>query len=426
MKKVPPSRRIRKELGEILEKGMMEGNLLSEFLLKGMQLMMQEMLETEVTDFLEREHYERKREGPHRGYRNGYEPAKVRSAEGEVRIELPQVRDNVEFFSSKLKEFFRGNTDCLEKLTAEMYARGLSTRDIEDALFEATGDMILSKSSVSRVTEILWEEFELFKERDLSSFEVEYLFLDAIYESVRRLSGMKEAILVSWAILRDGRKVLLSLSLGNKESHSDWLEFLRDMVRRGLKNPLSVTSDGAPGLIRAIEEIFPKSLRIRCWVHKIKNLSSKVPPAIWPEIKAEILQVRDAATYTSGKELALNLIEKYEREYPSLISSFSEDLEALLSHLKLPVRHRKSIRTTNLIERSFVEEKRRTKVIPGFWTERSCLKLVFSCLIKASRRWRRVPMDKIELKRIDALRRELELDERPIEKESMAKEAVNV
>lgn len=94
-----------------------------------------------------------------------------------------------------------------------MYARGLSTRDIEDALLEATGDMILSKSSVSKVTEILWEDFELFKERDLSSFEVEYLFLDAIYESVRRLSGMKEAILVAWAILRDGRKVLLSLSL---------------------------------------------------------------------------------------------------------------------------------------------------------------------------------------------------------------------
>lgn len=126
---------------------------------------------------------------------------------------------------------------------------------------------------------------------------------------------MKEAILVAWAILRDGRKVLLSLSLGNKESHTDWLEFLRDMVKRGLRIPLTVTSDGAPGLIRAIEEVFPKSLRIRCWVHKIKNLSSKVPPALWPEVKAEILQVRDAATYTQGKELALKFIEKYRKEY---------------------------------------------------------------------------------------------------------------
>lgn len=425
MKKVPPSKRIRKELREILEQGVREGNLLSEFLLKGMQLMMQELLEAEVTEFLQREHYERRKEGLHRGYRNGYEPSRVKTAEGEVKIELPQVRDAIESFSSSLKEFFRGNTDCLEKLTAEMYARGLSTRDIEDALLEATGDFILSKSSISRVTEILWEEFELFKERDLSSFEVEYLFLDAIYESVRRLSGMKEAILVSWAILRDGRKVLLSLSLGNKESHSDWLEFLRDMVRRGLRTPLSVTANGAPGLIKAIGEVFPKSLRIRCWVHKLENLSSKVPPTIWPEIKAEILQVRDAATYGHGKELALGFIERHKREYPSLVASFSEDLEAILSHLKLPVRHRRSVRTTNLIERSFLEEKRRTKVIPGFWTERSCLKLVFSVLIKASGHWRRVPMGEMELKRIDALREELALD-KSLREEMEAKEVVNV
>lgn len=425
MERVPPSRRIRKELKEILEKGVREGNLLSDFLQKGMQLVMQEMLEAEVTEFLEREHYERRRQEPHKGYRNGYEPSRVKTAEGEVRIELPQVRDVIKPFSSKLKEFFRGNTDCLEKLTAEMYARGLSTRDIEDALLEATGDPILSKSSVSKVTEILWEEFELFKERSLSSFEVEYLFLDAIYESVRRLSGIKEAILVCWAILRDGRKVLLSLSLGNKESYADWLEFLRDMVKRGLPIPISVTSNGAPGLIKAIEDVFPKSLRIRCWVHKMENLSSKVPPALWPEVKAEILQIRDAATYEMGKELAQGLIEKYKKEYPSLISSFSEDLEALLSHLKLPVRHRKNTRTTNLIERSFLEEKRRTKVIPGFWTEQSCLKLVFSVLIRASKRWRRIHIGEMELKRIDALRKELGLDEE-LRAETKAKEVVTV
>jgi transposase-like protein len=425
MKRVPPSKKLRKELEEILEKGVIGKSLLSCFLQKGMQLLMQEMLEAEVTEFLERDHYERRKEKLFKGYRNGYEPSRVKTAEGEIKIELPQVREAAEPFSSKLKEFFRGNTDCLEKLTAEMYARGLSTRDIEDALLEATGDFILSKSTVSKVTDILWEEYELFKKRDLSLFEVEYLFLDAIYESVRRLSGMKEAILVSWAILRDGRRVLLSLSLGNKESYEAWLEFLRDMVRRGLKTPLSVTSDGAPGLIKAIEEVFPKSLRIRCWVHKIKNLSSKVPSFIWPELKAEILQIRDAPTYERGKELALRFIEKYKREYPSLVASFTEDLKALLSHLKLPLRHRRSVRTTNLIERSFLEEKRRTKVIPGFFTERSCLKLVFSVLIKASRRWRKVPMDEMELKRIDALREELGLD-KGLRVKTEAKEVVNV
>lgn len=137
-----------------------------------------------------------------------------------------------------------------------MYARGLSTRDLEDTLQELTGgDTLLSKSSVSQVTEILWEDYQRFKKRELSLYEVEYLFLDAIYESVRKQYNIKEAILFAWGILRDGSKVLLSLSLGSKESYQDWLEFLRDMVRRGLKTPLAITSDGAPGCIKAIEAI---------------------------------------------------------------------------------------------------------------------------------------------------------------------------
>jgi transposase-like protein len=383
MKKIPPSEKNRKQLEELLSKGVEGENLLTAVMQKGMQIIMQEMLESEVTEFLQRGHYERRGNEELRGYRNGYEQRKINTAEGKIPIELPQVRESVEPFRSKLNEFFRGNTDCLEKLAAEMYARGLSTRDIEDAMIEATGDMILSKASVSRVTDILWEEFERFQQRDLSEYAVEYLFLDGIYESVRKLAGIKEAILVAWGIQRDGKKVLLSLQLGNKESYDSWLEMLRDMVKRGLRIPVSVTSDGAPGAIKAIEAIFLRSLRIRCWVHRMKNFSSKVPPVVWPELKAELYQIRDASSYDQGKRMAESFIQRYKKTYPTLVSAVSDDLEALLSHLKLPIRHRKSVRTTNLIERSFVEERRRTKVIPGFWTEQSCLKLVFSVLIRA-------------------------------------------
>ena len=150
----------------------------------------------------------------------------------------------------------------LEKLALEMYARGLSTRDIENALIEATGDMILSKTAVSNVTEILSKEFEEFQNRDLSQFEIEYLFLDAIYETLRARFGITEAVLCAWGISRNGQKVLLHLALGNKESYEDWLSFLRDMVKRGLRTPTTVTTDGAPGLIKAVEAVFPKSLRI--------------------------------------------------------------------------------------------------------------------------------------------------------------------
>jgi len=260
------------------------------------------------------------------------------------------------------------------------------------------------------VTEILWEDYERFRQRELSEYEIEYLFLDAVYESVRKLAGIKEAILVAWGIQRDGTKVLLSLGLGNTESYDSWLEFLRDMVSRGLRIPLSINSDGAPGAIKAIEVMFPKSMRLRCWVHRMTNLSQKVPPVLWPDVKAEIVEIRDASSYTQGKKLADSFIERHKKTYPSLISCFSEDLEAILGHLRLPVRHRKSVRTTNLIERSFEEQRRRTKIIPGFFTEQSCLKLVFSVLIRASKRWRRIVMDEMELKQIDALRKELGLN----------------
>ena len=157
-------------------------------------------------------------------------------------MDVPQVRDSEEPFRLALWEALRRRTDVLDRLAVEMYARGLSTRDIEDALKEATGaEVVLSRSSVSRTTEDLWEDFEAFAQRDLSRLDVVYLFLYAIYESLREQADLKEGILVSWGILSDGSKVLIHLSLGSKESYI----------------PLTVTTDGAPGLIKAVEAIWP-------------------------------------------------------------------------------------------------------------------------------------------------------------------------
>ena len=322
------------------------------------------------------------------------------------------MRNTEKPFYSKLAAFFRNNSGVLEKLAVEMYARGLSTRDIEDALIEATGDVILSRTAVSNVTEVLYKEFEAFQNRDLSRYEVEYLFLDAIYESLRARFKIKEAVLCAWGITRDGRKVLLHLSLGNKESYEDWLSFLRDMVKRGLRTPTTITTDGATGLIKAVEAVFPKSLRIRCWYHRMQNFSTKVPEEVWPEIKAELMAIRDAAGYEQGKQLAYEFIEKYRDRFPSLVKALKEDLDALLNHLRLPFRHRKCVRTTNLVERSFEEERRRTKIIPCFLTEKTALKLVFSVLIRAAERWRRVSFTRMELNYLDRLREELKIKEK--------------
>lgn len=134
-----------------------------------------------------------------------------------------------------------------------MYARGLSTRDVEECFRDrSSGELMISRTAVSQITDQLWEDYRAFCERDLSEIEVEYLFVDAIYESLRRY-GAKEGILCAWCITTEGSKVLLHLAVGNKESEACWVEFVRAMISRGLSTPTTVTADGAPGLINAIE-----------------------------------------------------------------------------------------------------------------------------------------------------------------------------
>jgi len=411
VKRIPPSEQIRQEISSLLTEGSKgDRNILAEVVTKAVQRVLQEALEQEQTDYLGRDHYQRRcEEEPHRGYRNGYEPKRVETAEGEIQVKVPQIRENLEPYQSRILPQAKGLTPSLERLVQEMYARGLSTRDIEDLFQDAQGQPLLSRTAVSEMTEALWEEYESFCQRELSGFEVVYLFLDAVYESMRLSRGPKEGLLAAWGITRDGHRVLLHLMLGNKESYEDWRDMLRDMVKRGLKPPVTITSDGAPGLIAAIEQVWPKSLRQRCLVHKMRNIVAKLPSEAVPEVKSHIDAVYRAPTYEAGQKLATEVMKKYRDLYPSAMKAFSEDLEASLVHLRCPVVHRKAIRTTNLLERTFEEEKRRTKVIPRFFDEKSCLKLVFATLIRVSQRWQRIRMSAFELAQIDRLRRELGL-----------------
>lgn len=413
MRKVPPSDVLREEINRSLAGGVEDGTeLLSHLAHLGLGYLVQQALEQEQEDFLGRARYER-RGGEGTGddrsarYRNGYEQGKLKTAEGEVKVRVPQVRGSSSPYRSRLMEFLGGNSEALERLVVEMYARGLSTRDVEECFRdEASGELMISRSAVSEITDQLWEDYREFSERDLSGVEVEYLFLDAVYESLRRY-GAKEGILAAWCITTEGRKVLLHLAVGNKESEACWTEFLRDMIGRGLRAPTSVTSDGAPGLVNAVETVFGKSLRVRCWYHKLGNIRSKLPAEGAEEVLAHARAVRDAPTYEAGEAQAASFIKRFEGGYPSAVKSFAEDLEASLAHLRLPVRHRINVRTTNLLERSFVEERRRTKVIPRFIDEKSAMKLVFATLVRVSERWSRVSFSELERQRLKLLRREL-------------------
>jgi putative transposase len=420
MKRVAPSSRLKQEIQQLLAAGLPPAaatepagpalrpapeDPAGSLVRLAARLVLQEALEQEQADFLGRSRYERT--ATPRGHRNGYAPGGLATAEGRLEVAVPQVRGADQPFRSRLLAFLGEHTEVLERLAVEMYARGLSTRDVEEAFTDVTGARLLSKSGVSELTDALWEEYEAFQKHDLSGYEGEYLFVDAVYESLREQAGAKEAVLCCWGILRDGRKVLLHLALGNKESYQDWLGFFRSMVGRGLQTPVSVTSDGAPGLIRAIGEVFPQSLRIRCWFHKMQNVLSKVPKSAIEEVRAHLRAIRDAPTLSVGQAMAAGCMETFGKQYPSAVASFSDDLEASLAHLRLPVEHRLYCRTTNLVERSFVEERRRTKVIPRFQSEKSCLKLVFATLIRASKRWSRVRMTEWHQAQLQQLRQEL-------------------
>ena len=388
---------------ELREQLSSTGDLSSHLFLRAGKLVVEELLKAEVAEALGREPSERKEQGQS-GYRNGFKTRGLKTAEVKLAVEVPQVREFVsgteeQPYRSSIWQALGKRSPKLDRMIVEMYARGLSTRDIEDLLAEVGEEgeaPLLSRSSVSAITEVLWEEFEAFSKRDLACFDVVYLFCDAVYESLRQQAGVKQAILVTWAILSDGSKVLLHISQGNKESHESWLEHFRSLLSRNLPAPLTITSDGAPGCIKAIEAMWPEAERIRCWVHKMKNILEKVPAEMHEQLKNLLRDVRDAPDHETGRKRARELIDKLRRQHPSAMACLEDDLEASLNHLKLPNTHRRTVRTTNLCERSFVEERRRAKVLPRFRSERECLKLVFATLWRSSERWRKVKFTALE------------------------------
>jgi transposase-like protein len=403
----------REQLQALLDAGVdHERNIVSALVETVTRLVVQELLEAEQGDFLGgRGRYQRRGE-EQLGSRNGYERGRLRTAEGPIDVAVPQVRGAGEPFRSSLMSFLDGNSEVLESLVNEMYARGLSTRDVEDAFRDSTGELLISKSQVSEITDRLWTDYQAFIARDLSEVEVEYLFVDAVFEALRR-HGAKEALLVAWCIDSGGRKHLLHLAVGNKESEAYWTEFFRGMLGRGLRAPTTITSDGAPGLMKAIEVCFPASIRIRCWFHRLANIRAKLPDESAAEVMAHLYAVRDAPTLDAARAAADRLINAYRREFPAAVACFEDDLDALLAIHRVPVRHRIRVRTTNLAERSFVEERRRTKVIGRFGDEHAAMKLVFATMIRAAERWCRISISDLERHQLKLLRAELGIDPPP-------------
>ena len=378
-------------------------DLVSSLISRGVAHILQEGLEEEVTDFLGREHYARQDGKSRKGYRNGYTAKTVKTAEGRLKLRRPRLRDTEQPFESVLLRRLDALEERLKEMAVEMYVRGLSTRDIEETLTDEDGKALLSRSSVSRLTDRLYQEYEAFSERDLSGKDVVYLFVDGVYEAVRSYTN-NQAILCAWAILSDGSKELLHLAAAGSESTESWCGFFEEMTARGLRQPLLVIHDGSAALKAGIRESFPDSDRQRCLVHKLRNIGAKLPDTARDEVLAQVKMVYYASDRETADLLAERLVEEHTETYPSAMRCFLDDLDSCLTHLRYPLAHRRYIRSTNLLERAFVEEKRRTKVMPHHMHERGAMKLVYGVLIRASNRWNRVKMTSFELAQLKRIR----------------------
>ena len=404
MKRISGSEATRKRIDELMN----EGFEASELMRTGMRLMIEQALESEVDEALGRGRYERSQAAAP-GYRNGSRTGHLKTAEGVVDFSTPQVSGLAQPFVSRVKEALPGRSEELERLAVEMHARGLSMRDIEKAFTDETGRCALSKSAASEVAQRLWQDYQAFAARDLSSSDIMYLFIDGVAERLH-LGQKREPVLAAWAIASSGEKLLLGLYSASKEDTDSARECLRDLKARGMADPVLVASDGAPGLVRAIEEVFPRSLRQRCLVHKIRNLANKVPEERWREVKAQALAAYQAISPLAARNGGEEFRRLYEKEFPGAVVCFEDDFEAGIAQLRLPIAHRKTARTTNLLERLFGEDRRRTKLIPHAFGEKPVLKLMFAAMIRASRSCRRVIISEFELKQIAELRQQLKAD----------------
>jgi putative transposase len=380
--RVAPSVLLEEQIAEMLSHGIADGERLSELGRLGARLVLQRALDEEVEQFLKRARYERSAEA--RGWRNGQRPRRIQTAEGEITVAMPQVRGNLERFVSQAIPDSRRiiRTRPLEALIIGAYVRGLSDRDIQ-SLAEEAGLGPISKSAASEVCRELRDRYKTFCKRDLSGTELLVLFLDAVYLRTRP-RGQKEGVLVAWGYTMSGQRELVAVCLGQRERHEDWLALGRDLTKRGLKAPWLLVSDGAPGLVKALIELWPEADRQRCTVHRLRNILAKLPQkdkALRQRVQAGYWSaLEEASTPEEAEQRLRRLVNELEPAYPSAAACLADDLEALCVHLRYPLRLRKRLRSSNLLERSLEEVQRRVKVIGRFPGETSCLSLSWAVL----------------------------------------------
>lgn len=424
--RVTPSERLRAEIDEVFAGSGDLSGAIEQIARLGARLLLQSALEAEVTEFLARERYAKAARTPaaKEGMRNGYGPVTVKTTAGPVTLQRPKLRGTTEKFASRLFGGTLTRTNALESLVIAGFVRGLSVRDVEATLADALGpEAALSKSTVSRVCQAIKDDYDAWAARSLTGAELDYLFLDGSHFKYH--AGAKaEPLLAAWGITTEAKPAFVGLAPAANEGNDAWDGFLEDLKARGLACPLLVISDGAAGLVGAIERAFPQALRQRCLVHRVRNILAKTPKHAQVELKKAYWELFDVPPEVPAGPEAVGLVQaridafatKYRKLFPNAVACLLEDRVALTSYLRFPREHWQRVRHSNFIERTFGETRRRVKVIGRLPGEVSCTKLVWAVLDRASRAWRGFNLTSTGLRLLQDLRHQLLSPPTPIRK----------
>jgi transposase-like protein len=374
-------------------------SLIDQIVRGGARRMLAEALHAEVEAYIVRFAAERDEQGRRLVVRNGsHQPREVLTSAGAVEVTAPRVNDRrvdpdtgerIRFASAILPPWCR-KTPKINEVLPLLYLHGLSSGDFGPALGQFLGSSAgLSAAVITKLTETWKAEQRAFAARDLSDVDYVYLWADGIHVNVR-LEEHRLCLLVLIGVRADGRKELVALADGYRESVESWADLLRDCARRGMRAPVLAVGDGALGFWGALREVFPQARAQRCWFHKIANVLGALPKSAHPGAKKALAEIWNAEDRRHALDAVKSFQAAYGAKFPKAVAKITDDLDELLAFYDYPAEHWIHLRTTNPIESTFATVRHRTKITRGPGSRAAGLAMAFKLIQAAQARWRAV------------------------------------
>jgi putative transposase len=374
-------------------------SLIDEIVREGARRMLAEALRAEVDAYIAAFAAERDGNGHRLVVRNGYhEPREVLTSAGAVEVTAPRVNDKRtdpatserRRFSSAILPPWVRKTPKITEVLPLLYLHGLSSGDFVPALGQFLGSAAgLSAAVITRLTETWKAEQRAFAARDLSQVDYVYLWADGIHVNIR-LEEHKLCLLVMIGVRADGRKELIALADGYRESAESWADLLRDAARRGMRAPVLAVGDGALGFWNGLREVFPETREGRCWFHKTANVLAALPKSAHAGAKKALAEIWGAEDKQHALAAVKAFQDVYGAKFPKAVAKITDDLGELLAFYDYPCEHWVHLRTTNPIESTFATVRHRTKVTKGPGSRAAGLAMAFKLIESAQDRWRAV------------------------------------